>query len=99
MSDFTQQFPRLCAPLRLGRRVLRNRICSAPMGFPDLTEDGCLTEGNNIIDGIKIRINALRSSDLQQVQKNKLIQEARTFVDMFENEGIVRYVAISSMLS
>ena len=54
---------------------------------------------SNIIDGIKIRINALRSSDLQQVQKNKLIQEARTFVDMFENEGIVRYVAISSMLS
>ena len=46
MSDsFTQRFPLLCAPLRLGRRVLRNRICSAPMGFPDLTEDGCLTEG------------------------------------------------------
>ena len=46
MSEaFTPQFPALCAPLRLGKRVLRNRMCSAPMGFPDLTEDGCLTEG------------------------------------------------------
>lgn len=46
MSEaFSPLYPALCAPLRLGKRVLRNRMCSAPMGFPDLTEDGCLTEG------------------------------------------------------
>lgn len=37
--------PHLCEALRLGNVTLRNRMCSAPMGFPDLTEDGCLTEG------------------------------------------------------
>ena len=45
MSVFTQQYPHLCAPLRLGNVTLRSRMCSAPMGFPDLTEDGCLTDG------------------------------------------------------
>ena len=42
---YTPEYPLLCAPLRVGRLTLRNRMCSAPMGFPDLTEDGCLTEG------------------------------------------------------
>ena len=42
---YTPDFPLLCAPLRVGNVTLRNRMCSAPMGFPDLTEDGCLTEG------------------------------------------------------
>ena len=38
-------YPSLCAPLHLGNVTLRNRMVSAPMGFPDLTEDGCLTDG------------------------------------------------------
>ncbi len=42
---YTPEYPLLCAPLHLGKVTLRNRMCSAPMGFPDLTEDGCLTEG------------------------------------------------------
>ena len=42
---FRHDYPRLCEPLRLGNVTLRSRMCSAPMGFPDLTEDGCLTEG------------------------------------------------------
>ena len=42
---FQREYPLLCAPLRLGNVTLRSRMCSAPMGFPDLTEDGCLTEG------------------------------------------------------
>ena len=44
-SYFRQEHPFLCAPLRVGSLTLRSRMCSAPMGFPDLTEDGCLTEG------------------------------------------------------
>ena len=42
---YTPEYPLLCAPLRVGNVTLRSRMCSAPMGFPDLTEDGCLTEG------------------------------------------------------
>ncbi len=44
-KPYQPRYPHLCAPLRLGNVTLRNRMCSAPMGFPDLTEDGCLTEG------------------------------------------------------
>ena len=44
-KPYSPDYPLLCAPLKLGRVTLRNRMCSAPMGFPDLTEDGCLTEG------------------------------------------------------
>ncbi|MCR5648255.1 MAG: FAD-dependent oxidoreductase [Oscillospiraceae bacterium] len=42
---YKPRYPLLCAPLKVGKVTLRNRMCSAPMGFPDLTEDGCLTEG------------------------------------------------------
>ena len=42
---YLPRFPHLCAPLQLGPLTLRSRMCSAPMGFPDLMEDGCLTEG------------------------------------------------------
>ncbi|MCR5387763.1 MAG: FAD-dependent oxidoreductase [Lachnospiraceae bacterium] len=45
MNNFKQNHPMLCSPLHIGRITLRNRMCSSPMGFPDLTEDGCLTEG------------------------------------------------------
>ncbi|MBR4702547.1 MAG: FAD-dependent oxidoreductase [Oscillospiraceae bacterium] len=44
-NAYLQNYPHLCAPLTLGKLTLRSRMCSAPMGFPDLTEDGCLTEG------------------------------------------------------
>ena len=42
---YTPEFPNLCKHLHIGNVTLRNRMCSAPMGFPDLTEDGCLTDG------------------------------------------------------
>ncbi len=46
MSEtYKAQYPALCSYLKVGKRTLRNRMCSAPMGFPDLTEDGCLTDG------------------------------------------------------
>ncbi|MGN1002493.1 MAG: FAD-dependent oxidoreductase [Oscillospiraceae bacterium] len=43
--EYKPQYPKLCSYLKVGNVTLRNRMCSAPMGFPDLTEDGCLTEG------------------------------------------------------
>lgn len=42
---YTPEFPNLCKHLHIGNVTLKNRMCSAPMGFPDLTEDGCLTDG------------------------------------------------------
>ena len=42
---YEPRYPQLCSCLHVGRVTLRNRMCSAPMGFPDLTEDGCLTDG------------------------------------------------------
>jgi len=43
--SYTPEYPHLCSYLHVGNVTLRNRMCSAPMGFPDLTEDGCLTDG------------------------------------------------------
>ncbi|MCQ2405780.1 MAG: FAD-dependent oxidoreductase [Oscillospiraceae bacterium] len=46
MSEaYYPMFPSLTMPLRLGNVTLKNRMCSAPMGFPDLTEDGLMTDG------------------------------------------------------
>ena len=45
MSFYTPQYPKLGSYLHIGNCTLRNRMVSAPMGFPDLTEDGCLTDG------------------------------------------------------
>lgn len=42
---YEPQYPHLCKHLHVGGVTLRNRMCSAPLGFPDLTETGCLTEG------------------------------------------------------
>ena len=38
-----RKFPNLFSPLRVGNVTLKNRIISAPMTFPILTADGCLT--------------------------------------------------------
>ena len=38
-----RKFPNLFSPLRVGGITLKNRIISAPMTFPILTSDGCLT--------------------------------------------------------
>ena len=40
-------FPNLFSPLKVGNRTLKNRIISAPMTFPKLTADGCLTPEAN----------------------------------------------------
>jgi 2,4-dienoyl-CoA reductase-like NADH-dependent reductase (Old Yellow Enzyme family)/thioredoxin reductase len=39
----TRKFPNLFSPLKVGMLTLKNRIISAPMTFPVLTADGCLT--------------------------------------------------------
>ena len=35
-----RDYPHLCAPLKVGRLTLRNRMCSAPMGATDITAEG-----------------------------------------------------------
>ena len=43
MSDMKRKFPHLFSPLKVGNVILKNRIISAPMTYPVLTADGCLT--------------------------------------------------------
>ena len=38
-----RKFPNLFSPLKIGDLTLKNRIISAPMTYPILTSDGCLT--------------------------------------------------------
>ncbi|MBR5380988.1 MAG: NADH:flavin oxidoreductase, partial [Oscillospiraceae bacterium] len=38
-----RKFPHLSEPIRLGSVMLRNRMFSAPMAFPDITPEGYLT--------------------------------------------------------
>lgn len=40
---YTPNYPLLCSPIKLAGLTLKNRMISAPMGFPDLTQDGLLT--------------------------------------------------------
>ena len=50
---WTPKYPHLCAPLQLGNLTLRNRMCSAPMGFPYITADGLVT--NELIAYYELR--------------------------------------------
>ncbi len=39
-----RKFPNLCSPLKIGNVILRNRMVSAPMAFPDITAEGHVTK-------------------------------------------------------
>ena len=41
---YTPAFPALCQPLRLRGITLSNRMAAAPMGYPELTAEGLLTQ-------------------------------------------------------
>ena len=41
---YTPAFPALCQPLRLRGLTLSNRMAAAPMGYPELTAEGLLTQ-------------------------------------------------------
>ena len=41
--DCLRKFPNLFSPLKIGGQTIKNRIISAPMTYPILTADGCLT--------------------------------------------------------
>ncbi len=43
MIFLQRKFPNLFSPLKIGGVTLKNRIISAPMTYPILTSDGCLT--------------------------------------------------------
>ncbi len=43
MIILQRKFPHLFSPLKVGKVTLKNRIISAPMTYPILTADGCLT--------------------------------------------------------
>lgn len=39
-----RKYPNLCSPLKIGNIILRNRMVSAPMAFPDITPEGHVTK-------------------------------------------------------
>ncbi|MDR1573953.1 MAG: FAD-dependent oxidoreductase, partial [Clostridiales Family XIII bacterium] len=38
-----RKYPHLCAPIKIGNVIFKNRMLSAPMGYPDITADGHFT--------------------------------------------------------
>lgn len=42
-EKFELSYPHLCSPIKIGSLTVRNRMFSAPMTWPVLTPDGCLT--------------------------------------------------------
>lgn len=53
---------------------------------------------NDIVEKLQIRINALRTSDIKQSEKNKYINDTKTQIDMFRNQQTAKYIAITSTL-
>lgn len=41
-----RKFPNLCSPIRIGNKIFRNRMFSAPMGGTDITADCCVGRGS-----------------------------------------------------
>ena len=37
-----RKFPHLSSPIQIGNVVFRNRMCSAPMGGTDITNEGAI---------------------------------------------------------
>ena len=52
----------------------------------------------DIVQKLQIRVNALRTSDLKQSEKNKYINDTKTQIDMFKNQQTAKYIAIASTL-
>lgn len=45
-TEMTRKFPNLCSPIRIGSKIFRNRMFSAPMGGTDITADCCVGRGS-----------------------------------------------------
>lgn len=41
-----RKFPHLSSPIQIGNVVFRNRMCSAPMGGTDITNEGAIGPGS-----------------------------------------------------
>lgn len=53
---------------------------------------------DDITSKLQIRINALRTSDMKQSEKNKYINDTKTQIDMFVNQQTSKYIAITATL-
>ena len=65
---------------------LKNKTKDTTYSFDDITSK------------LQIRINALRTSDMKQSEKNKYINDTKTQIDMFVNQQTAKYIAITSTL-
>lgn len=53
---------------------------------------------DDIVQKLQIRVNALRTSDMKQSEKNKYINDTKTQIDMFTNQQTAKYITITSTL-
>lgn len=54
---------------------------------------------NQIINALKIRINAIRTSSFTESEKNKYITDTQIQIDMLGNDNITKWVAMSSIIA
>lgn len=77
--------------------VERNNIITVSLGKNKSQQDNTYSF-DDIIQKLQIRINALRTSDLDVSDKNKYINDTNTQVEMFRNQQTSKYIAITSTL-
>ena len=78
--------------------VERNNITTIKLSRK-VTKDEDKTYGfDDIVQKLEIRVNALRTSDIKQSEKNKYITDTNTQIDMFRNQQTSKYIAITSTL-
>ena len=102
-----REFPNLFSPLTLGGLVMKNRIISAPMTYPILTADGCLTPEASAFYELRARGGAavVTVSDLCVDSKMGKIYPVQVLMDApnakdclaFAARAIRRHGAIASM--
>ena len=77
--------------------VERNNIITLSLSAEGKNKDTTYSF-DDIVQKLQIRVNALKTSDLKQSEKNKYINDTRTQIDMFVNQQTAKYVAITSTL-
>lgn len=78
--------------------VERNNIRTITLSRRVEKKDDRTYSFDDIVNKLQIRVNALRTSDIKQSEKNKYINDTKTQIDMFRNQQTAKYVAITSTL-
>lgn len=78
--------------------IERNSIRTITLSKRTTKQDDVTYSFDDIVQKLQIRVNALRTSDIKQSEKNKYINDTNTQIDMFRNQQTSKYIAITSTL-